>query len=387
MNARAGAAVVGSVGAGSGGALRAGAARAEVFVALRRAHDDLRIVGGGGLESSGFTLLALLRNEMYFLPAFLAHYRALGVERFVFLDDRSDDGSREYLLGQRDTVVVESDRRYGDRVQLPPALVGRKKDPRANFLWRSLLHDRFAADRWAVQVDLDEFVQLPPGMTFPDLVSRIDGSARSVWGVMLDVYPKDAATLARHAETARLDTAASWYFDGERHLRLRGSRPPRIVYPGARARLYVRYGVMERYDPIAARLRRVRPGWRDRPTPAVLRKLARVVGRLPLPVEIAKPVMVRWSPDAFFRNSHRTNLPASGGHLLPIQHFRFAGSLGARIGMALRDRSHFRASADYCRLRDLLVAMADRDGSFLYRRSLPFGHFGDARRTGNAKGV
>ena len=47
---------------------------------------------------------------------------------------------------------------------------------------------------------------------------------------MLDVYPKDAATLAKHAQTARLDTAASWYFDGERHLRLRGNRPPRIVY-------------------------------------------------------------------------------------------------------------------------------------------------------------
>ena len=104
-------------------------------------------------------------------------------------------------------------------------------------------------------------------------------------------------------------------------------------------------------------------------------------------MEIAKPVMVRWGPDAFFRNAHRTNLPASGGHLLPIQHFRFAGSLGARIGMALRDRSYLEASADYCRLRDLLVAMADRDGSFLYRKSMPFGHFGDARRTGNAKGV
>ena len=57
-------------------------------------------------------------------------------------------------------------------MQLPPALVGQNKDPRAEFLWRSLLHDRFAADRWAVQVDADEFVQLPRGVTFPDLVSR-----------------------------------------------------------------------------------------------------------------------------------------------------------------------------------------------------------------------
>ena len=50
---------------------------------------------------------------MYFLPAFLDHYRHIGIEQFIFLDDQSDDGTNDYLLEQRDIVILKMDYRYG----------------------------------------------------------------------------------------------------------------------------------------------------------------------------------------------------------------------------------------------------------------------------------
>ena len=64
------------------------------------------------------TLFAVMRNEMYFLPAFLAHYRALGVKQFVIVDDASDDGTTQYLAAQPDCCSGMSEHRYGARVSI-----------------------------------------------------------------------------------------------------------------------------------------------------------------------------------------------------------------------------------------------------------------------------
>lgn len=67
--------------------------------------DDLHAVAGDPERPFRFPLTGILHNEMHFLPAFLPHYRKLGVDRFFFIDDRSDDGTLEFLALQDDVVV------------------------------------------------------------------------------------------------------------------------------------------------------------------------------------------------------------------------------------------------------------------------------------------
>ena len=43
---------------------------------------------------------------------FLSHYRSLGVKRFVFIDDNSNDGTREFLFEQSDCMVLGSSYTY-----------------------------------------------------------------------------------------------------------------------------------------------------------------------------------------------------------------------------------------------------------------------------------
>lgn len=350
----------------------------SAYTSLRNDYNDLRIVAGADVDPTGFTLLAILRNEIYFLPEFLAHYRKLGIERFIFLNDRSDDGSLEYLLQQPDTVVVESDRTYGATVEMPQNRPGETMQHRILYLWRGMLHDMFAQDRWALQVDLDEFVQLPDGMTFQNLVTRVEKQrARVVWGVMLDVYPKSIAALAEQENANQLDASATWYFDGEQHLRLRQNKKPRLIYPGARARLYHTHGVnklcrdlgVPLNHPIIQVLKRIIPGAKVRGYNAIW-----------------KSTLIKWNDISFFKSSHRTNLPASSDYLLPIQHFRFAGPLPRKVQLGILEQSYYRGSLDHRLLAELLRAMKETDGSFLYPKSRPIGSFADFAETGNAVG-
>ena len=350
----------------------------DSYLTIRRRFNDLQIVAGQEVTSTGFTLLAILRNEIYFLPKFFAHYRGLGVERFVFLNDRSDDGSLEYLLQQPDTIVVESNRTYGDAFEVPKESLRNIKHPRVMYLWRGMLHDMFARDRWALQVDLDEFVHLPYGLNFPDLVDRLERqNARAVWGVMLDVYPENCVALAELENAAHLDTAATWYFDGEPHLRLRRDKTPRMLYPGARARLYGTYDVDKLYRDLGVRL--------NNPAIQMLKKM--LPGVKPRGYNsLYKPTLIKWNDNSYFESSHRTNLPASSEFLLPIQHFRFAGPLSRKVQLGIREKSYYRDSLDHRLLAKLLERMKEKSGSFLYPKSRAIDSYEDFSGTRNAVG-
>ncbi len=342
------------------------------------ALDDLRIISAPLLDDSQFTLCAVLRNEIYFLGAFLAHYRKLGVERFVLLDDGSTDGTLQLLLEQPDVLVVASDRRYGDQIDLPRPLGDILSNRRILYIWRALLLQKFTKNRWAVQVDLDEFIHLPPGMTFQDLGSKLDDEgAAAVWAVMLDMYPSSIADLVVHEGNTMLDPEADWYFDGQEHLSLQAGNTPRMVYAGARARLFQKFGISRKYHEHGLGPKR-----------SFLNHMKKTrFGRKVLDYNLVhKPVLTKWQDGGVFFNSHETNLPASQRFLLPMQHFRFTASLYGRVEMALAEKSYSSGSRDHVFLSMLLQEMEQRDASFLYRKSRLFRRFEDFTETLNAKG-
>ena len=354
---------------------------AHAYLSLRRSNNDLRIVAGKGTLSSGFTLLSLLKNEFYFLPAFLSHYRRLGVQRFVFLNDNSDDGSVEYLLDQPDTILVESDHSYGDPVSIPPSLPQITRNIRMMVLWRSLMHDMFADERWALQVDIDEFVHLPDGATFQDVVGRLEReNATAAWGVMLDMYPPDIGALRQQEHEQHLDPSAAWYFDGEQHLRLRRRGRPKTVHPGARARLYHAYGVTRLYDTF---------GVKQLSFPKRVLRSSGIVRTPPKYNSLWKPVLVHWSlgNHNYFSSSHYSNHIYSRELLLPIQHFRFSGAVMGKIQTGIQEGSYYNNSADHRLLAELFNAMEKTQGSFCYEESRRLTSFEDFNETRNAVGL
>lgn len=315
---------------------------------------DLR-VRSGDEGRAGLTLCAVIHDEMFFLPAFLAHYRAMGVERFALLDDASTDGTAEYLAGQPDCVRLTSDMRYFDEID------GR----RALHSWRQALMDRFCAGRWGLFADADEFLALPDGMDLPAMIARLEArGAASVWGAMIDMYPRTVAEVTA-APAGGFDLAAGWHFDARPHLRARpGADRPASLYRGSRARLLAENGIAD--------------------GGGAMRRIATRLGlsRFLKLNNLGKVPLVRWDAGTRFDGSHRITPPPTGPDMLAIMHFKFTADLGRKIAYALESGGYSGGSKQYRLMADLLAAMEAGGRGFTGPRSMRMRTPGDLYRGG-----
>jgi Glycosyl transferase family 2 len=319
------------------------------------------------------TVCAIVHDEMYFLPAFLAYYRSLGADRFIILDDRSTDGTADYLGAQPDVMVVESPIRYFDEIAYDPATRAQILETRAVRLWRDQLMEDFCRDQWAAMVDPDEFLVLPDGLSLPAFAARLEAEgAEAVWGAMIDMYPAAIGDITGPAAGATgpggFDLAAPWYFDARPHIdpaRLRETPGvPRTVYPGSVARLFATWGVLEQ-GPLLRRLRRRISGYRYQG--------ASMIHKTPL---------VRWRPGDRFRNCHVTTKPVSPAHAVAILHFKFTADLGRKIEYALKSGGYNQGSRSYRLYATLIDRMMQADAPFKSRVSSRYNSWKDLQKAG-----
>ena len=332
-------------------------------------HAPLGIRANPMLGSYAATVCAIVHDEMFFLPAFLDHYRRLGADRFIILDDCSTDGTTDFLAAQPDVMVVGSGIRYFAQVSYPSETLALIRETRAVRLWRDQMLDQFCTGRWAVMVDPDEFLALPVDLpTF--FASLAAEGAEAAWGAMIDMYPERVGDILGK-DAARFHLEDAWYFDAKPHLDPRQLLPqtppvPRTVYPGSVARLFATWGVLPQ-GTLARRIRRRLSGYRYQ-------------GASP----IHKTPMVFWRPGNWFLNCHVTSKPVAP-RVVPIMHFKFTADLGRKIDYALATGSYNQGSRSYRLYASLIERMRARDAAFLagvsrhYRDAHDFTEAGIAR--------
>jgi len=122
--------------------------------------------------------VVLAHNELLILPDFLRHYREIGVDRFLLVDDRSTDGSIEFLRQQSDVTIFT-----------PVDGSTFKKDKR---FWRAELLDTYCSGKWVIVPDVDEhlvYKGIDDGRDLFALVHSLESEgAEAMHAVMLDMY-------------------------------------------------------------------------------------------------------------------------------------------------------------------------------------------------------
>ncbi len=135
-------------------------------------------------------VVSCMRNEMFMLPHFLAHYRKLGVGAFLIADNSSDDGTLEYLANQPDVAVFSVDTDY--------------RFARYGVAWQQAFLAAYRVDKWSLVADADELLvwQEKQSQTLPNLLSGPEfATAEAVRLRMLDMYPKGPLEDATFSET------------------------------------------------------------------------------------------------------------------------------------------------------------------------------------------
>ncbi len=302
-------------------------------------------------------LLAHVRDERTRLPHFLDHHRALGVDRFFFIDNGSHDGSADLLLPEPDVHVFYTAESYRER----------------RAVWKRVLLDRWCEGHWTLQLDADELFVYPhhEAVALRCFCDALEAEgARGVHAVMIDMYGEDPIDRAPYTPGQPFLEACP-YFDGvgyridwfSKRKRARTQQtPPFQVRGGVRERLF--FAPARRPTRLEARLGHwfwnIRAG-RPRGGPAwkLLRRLVRrtAAGNAP---SLSKVPLLRWGADIRIEDAqaaafHAVAPPVALSRCWAgILHFKFLGDFPERVAETVARGQHADGAAEYRRYQHRL---------------------------------
>jgi hypothetical protein len=318
-------------------------------------------VESGQIRQDRLTLFSVMKNEMAFLPGWLAHHRGIGFEQFLVWDDASSDGTDRYLRDQPDCVVLRSDSGFGEPVRYaqPNGMV--RKDRFGTYV-KGAAPQHFLGGQFVAYLDADEFLILPPGVSSVGAVVdrlRAEG-APSCLATLIEFFPAASADLAgRMPDSFDGLIAAYPYIQAETIIEpVPRKAAPRSIGQSKTARLYARYGI---------ELPLVRRGWHRIWMP----ERAKRGQRNQTSPRYKTPLILR-DGDSFQVGSHNGSRPPSMTTMLSIAHFVFTARSREKIRDAIRWGAHTLGGRKYHGYAALLDAMEGRADGFLDAESVRY---------------
>jgi len=253
-------------------------------------------------------LVVCARNEMPRIPAFLRHYRSLGVEHFLFVDNVSEDGLAEFLSGEEDCSCWTADGSY--------------KASNFGMDWCNHLLHKYGDGKWCVTVDPDELLVYPycEQRGLRSLTRYMEGAEQpSLFAPLIDVYGE--RTLSQTRLTPDADPFAICPYFDRFNLTQR--------YNEERGNFWVQGGV------------RMRRFFFDRPSRAP------ALNKVPL---------VRWSSRYRYVSSMHhlnridLNCPVSENPLAVsgvLFHFKYVSLLQSKAAEEIERGEHYAGSSEY----------------------------------------
>lgn len=135
-------------------------------------------------EEDSLVILCLVRDGLPYVEEFVKHYRSLGAQHIVFLDNGSTDGTIEAVRS-----LVGGVNRSDDITVLSSNLPYREY----KYLMKQYLHERFGMGRWSLYVDVDEFFDFPysEALEVGDFLGYLTQNGyTAVTCQMLDMFPE-----------------------------------------------------------------------------------------------------------------------------------------------------------------------------------------------------
>lgn len=167
------------------------------FISPRK--DLLTKVSGPSFRPNQDDVLAIcvVKNAIGYINSFLRYYRKLGVTRFAFVDDQSNDGTSDILRKAPDVDLYTSPIRYSEAAR--------------GKAWRDALFKLYGTNRWYLSLDADEFLVFPgcEDTQLPDFIRQLEKSGiRRCHAPMLDLYPAGPLNSEEF-----VDDGSRWPFD------------------------------------------------------------------------------------------------------------------------------------------------------------------------------
>lgn len=153
--------------------------RRLVLRALRKMGELVPVTPYARPRRGAVLAFASLRNEALRLPYWLAHHRRLGVDRFLIVDNDSDDGTLDLLSDQPDVALWRTGESY--------------RAARFGMDWLTGLQHRMGVGHWCLTLDADELLIYPHWQERPlrALADELQNRKVDALGaLMVELFPK-----------------------------------------------------------------------------------------------------------------------------------------------------------------------------------------------------
>lgn len=309
----------------------------------------------GAVDRDRITLFSVMKNERQVLPAFLDHYRGLGFEQFLIVDDRSSDDTRAYLARQPDCVIMEADRTFGEEIRYTDP-EGTTKRIRFGTWLKIVVPHLFFDGQVVAYFDADEFLLLPPGViSIRELIAGMAARGETaLMASMPEFFPRDASGLSGSMpQTSAGMFAAYPWFQPEALFRPGPfEKKPDFLAPPKTEALFARYGVEVPLD---------KRRWRDR---LWMSSKDRAAQQAQTSARHKTPLVLR-SAESYLTGSHSANHPAATDRLLTIAHFVFTADFADKVARARQWQSYAHGSRKYHGYAMMMDAMEGVEDGFL----------------------
>lgn len=148
-------------------------------------------------------VLCLVRNAEYYIEAFIKYYSGLGAKHIVFLDNGSTDRTIDFAKKYENVTILRSN------------LFFKKYECKL----RQYLINRFARNRWSLNVDIDEFFDYPYSgkIDIKSLVKHLSANKyNAVVANMLDLFSDKTIYFKQKFDNLDLSKFKNYYFEYER---------------------------------------------------------------------------------------------------------------------------------------------------------------------------
>lgn len=271
--------------------------------ACDNAYKQLTCVSGSGEFTSDVpTVVCVARNEERRLPAFIAHYKKLGVQKLHIVDNASSDRTAEIALSFTNVTLWRTQDSYA----------------RSAFgqLWAGALVRRHGLNNWVLNLDADEFL-VYGGMdtvSLGDVQAYLSATgAERLFTPLIDIYPDEVDADISVA----FDDTSKCFFDGNIDD-----------------------------DQFSYRFEQTRFGPRLSGGPRS--RMMSAIGKTEFPW-LSKFAMAKWDSATAYANVHFP-YPFDrnpGEAFAALLHLKLLGDFPERVASAIQDGEHFNAAAEY----------------------------------------
>ncbi|MGY6587762.1 MAG: glycosyltransferase family 2 protein [Wenzhouxiangella sp.] len=325
-------------------------------------------------SNSNVVVFSIMKDERFFVGAFLDYYRRLGVGSFLILDDGSTDGTLEFLLNQSDVTVLKSSFKYGQVINRRGRLPWRSAQMRAGIRLKALIPNNHLKNRWCIYADADEFLVLPSQFDGIDRFTQVlDGYGLSVvLSVVVEMYPDTISDLLDGP--AKLNSfeellELSRNFDAIRLLSLTDNGEVNRLNVSASGRLFRAHDILFGNSNEVGTLEEARQ--------------SRGTKQLAIGTAINKISLLKPGSGTRMVCGHWANVPPASEVALAILHFKFTPDVIRRAQAALESRAWAQGSAKYSNYELLFQRMKEAGSSFLGPDSLAYRDPSQLEASGN----